>query len=412
MIIPFYPNTMNAPTPQSYQDLDEATALLALWYVVNTSLSAFYKLYKHAGSAKSALSEPVSTWQALSIHAAHVGRVADVADVLAFVGRVGEQVAQGAYGVLTLLDDDYPDALHELYDPPPVLFYRGNVARLSDPQIAIVGSRKPTPHAQKITFDMAQYLVHQGLTITSGLAGGVDRQAHLGALASADKGRTVGVMGTGVDVYYPKNHHALYAQIIQDGGCLISELLPATPASKHTFPRRNRLVAGLSLATLVTEATLQSGSLITARLTNEQGKQVFAIPSLIDNANAEGCHHLIREGATLVYHPEQIMEDIGLISSATKPPSPTPVSAFNTKPNTQANPSQNQTTSTPQTTPKKTPNISPHLQGLFDTLSDTPNDLDSLVSLTGQDVGELLAGLLELEMLGVIAVQGGRYVRV
>lgn len=171
-------------------------------------------------------------------------------------------------------------------------------------------------------------------------------------------------------------------------------------------------MAGLSLATLVTEATLQSGSLITARLTNEQGKQVFAIPSLIDNANAEGCHHLIREGATLVYHPEQIMEDIGLISSATKPPSPTPVSAFNTKPNTQANPSQNQTTSTPQTTPKKTPNISPHLQGLFDTLSDTPNDLDSLVSLTGQDVGELLAGLLELEMLGVIAVQGGRYVRV
>lgn len=409
MIIPFYPNTMNAHAPQSYQDLDEATALLALWYAVNTSLSAFYKLYNHAGSAKSALSEPVSTWQALNIHAAHVGRVADMADVLAFVGRVGEQVAQGAYGVLTLLDDDYPDALHELYDPPPVLFYRGNVARLSDPQIAIVGSRKPTPHAQKITFDMAQYLVHQGLTVTSGLAGGVDRQAHLGALASADKGRTVGVMGTGIDVCYPKNHHALYAQIIQDGGCLISELLPATPASKHTFPRRNRLVAGLSLATLVTEATLQSGSLITARLTNEQGKQVFAIPSLIDNANAEGCHHLIREGATLVYHPEQIMEDIGLISSTAKQSSPTPVSAFNPKPNTQANPSQNQTA---QTTPKEVPNISPHLQGLFDTLSDTPNDLDSLVSVTGQDVGELLAGLLELEMLGVIAVQGGRYVRV
>lgn len=148
---------MNTPTPhapQNYQDLDEATALLALWYAVNTSLSAFYKLYKHAGSAKSALSEPVSTWQALSIHAAHVGRVADVADVLAFVGRVGEQVAQGAYGVLTVLDDDYPDALHELYDPPPCCFigamWQGCPTHKSP--LLVAENPRPTPKKSPLTW--------------------------------------------------------------------------------------------------------------------------------------------------------------------------------------------------------------------------------------------------------------------
>ncbi len=397
---------LSAP-PKHYHDLDEASALLALWYVVNTSLSAFYKLYRHSGSAKSALCEPVSTWQALDIHAAHLKRVSDMADVLAFVYHTKTQVSRGAFLVLTFLDDDYPKALHELYDPPPVLFCRGNVARLNDPQIAIVGSRKPTPHAEKITFDIAQYLAHQGLTITSGLAGGIDRQAHLGALATSQQGQTIGVMGTGIDVCYPKNHHALYAQILQDGGCLISELLPATPASKHTFPRRNRLVAGLSMATLVTEAALKSGSLITAHLTAEQGKQVFAVPSLIDNANAEGCHHLIREGATLIYHPRQILEDLGLAplpddnhNEHIAPPTPKAQNATPPPPNPSA----------VQTAPA--PDIAPHLQNVFNHLSTTPTDLDSLVVSTKQDIGEILAQLLELELLGVVSIQGGHYAKI
>lgn len=286
--------------------------MLALWYITNTSLISYYKLVNHCGDAASALSQNQSVWKSLGIHAAHIKRWQDVNDVLAFLDKVRHDVELKIYGIVYVSDEDYPETLKSIYDPPPVLFYRGNLIRLKDRQIAIVGSRSPTETAQKITFDLAQYLVQSGYTVTSGLAQGVDKQAHLGALSQLPvlSGRTVGVMGTGIDVCYPRNHNALFAQIIKDGGCLISELLPATPASKHTFPRRNRLVAGLSLATVVTEAALQSGSLITARLSAEQGKQVFAIPSHIHNPNAEGCLHLIREGATLIYHPDQILEDL------------------------------------------------------------------------------------------------------
>lgn len=384
---------------KTYESLNVRDATLALWYVVNTSLTAFYKLTAHYGDAKSALCQH-SDWHALSIHKAHLTRSLDGDDVRAFVAKVNEECQRGAYDVLFVGNEEYPPQLNELYDPPPVLFYRGNAKRLSDPQIAIVGSRNPTPHAQKITFDMAQYLVHQGYSITSGLAMGVDKSAHMGALTAPDTGRTVGVMGTGIDVCYPKNHHALYAQIIADGGVLVSELLPATPATQHNFPRRNRLVAGLSLATVVTEATLQSGSLITARLTAEQGKQVFAVPSTIDNPNAEGCHHLIREGATLIYHPSQILEDLSAVVTHEVQ---TPHSHITPTPP----PSKATVASTPQA-----PSIPKHLQNIYDALTTTPMDLDTLITITQIDVGTLLASLLELEMYGMVKTMGGRYARV
>ena len=285
-----------------------------------------------------------------------------------------------------------------------MLFCRGNVARLNDNQLAIVGSRNPTEHAKKLTFDLAQYLAHHGYTVTSGLAGGVDKMAHLGAL-SVGMGQTVGVLGTGIDVCYPKNHHALYAQIISDGGCLVSELLPATPATKHTFPRRNRLVAGLSLATIVTEATVQSGSLITARLTAEQGKQVFAVPSSIDNINAEGCHHLIREGATLIYHPNHILEDIA-----------DNVPEFTALPKTfsrgvSAFVETNELNEPPTNIPNPAPiiPIPNHLVCIITALGDELCDLDKLVVRTNKETGELLAGLLELEILGYVGNVGGRF---
>lgn len=405
----------------SYQALTDTQAVLALWYVTNTSLVSYYKLTAQFGDAKSALLGDMASWQQLAIHAAHQKRWQDSADVIAFVQKVFHEVALGSYAMSFVGDANYPKALAELYDPPPVLFYRGNIDRLNDKQIAIVGSRNPTEHAQKITFDMAQYLVQAGFSITSGLAQGIDRQAHMGALAQMASlaGRTVGVMGTGIDVIYPRNHNALFAQIIQDGGCLISELLPSTPASKHTFPRRNRLVAGLSMATIVTEAALQSGSLITARLAAEQGKQVFAVPSCIDNANAEGCHHLIREGATLVYHPDQIIEDLsnqsGEFFNALPKSFSQGVSVY-----TDVETVQNLTSN--QTTPKNTQHnsaqtatmnthVPEHLQAIYQ-LMNAPMDIDALVMVSGQGVGELLAALMELEILGLVQRAGGRYARV
>lgn len=402
----------------SYQAFDDKQAVLALWYIVNTSLTAFYKLVAHCGDAKAVLLSDPAVWQGLGIHAAHQKRWQDAVDVTAFVDKVAYDVGCGSYGLLIVGDAAYPSALAELYDPPPVLFYRGNVARLNDKQIAIVGSRNPTESAQKITFDLAQYLVQAGFVVTSGLAQGVDRQAHLGALAQLPSlsGRTVGVMGTGIDVIYPRNHNALFAQIIKDGGCLISELLPSTPASKHTFPRRNRLVAGLSKAVIVTEAALQSGSLITARLCAEQGKQVFAVPSSIDNANAEGCHHLIREGATLIYHPDQILEDVNLQDDEFFSALPKTFSQGNTlygemsKIAETENSAKSTPISTEQTAAQPAAAIPENLQGLY-ALMEAPKDLDALVMASGQDVGSLLANLMELEILGVITQVGGRYGR-
>lgn len=396
----------------SYQQLSTHSAVLALWYIVNTSLSSYYKLIDAFGDAYSALSMTVGDWRALSLHSAHIKRFEDADDVLAFVSRVLDEVSYGAYRVLFVGDDDYPVQLINIYDPPPVLFYRGCVERLKDKQIAMVGSRNPTEMARKITFDMAQYLVQSGFSVTSGLAQGVDRAAHLGALEQlVCFGRTIGVMGTGIDVCYPKNHNALFAQIIQEGGVLITELLPGTPASKHTFPRRNRLVAGLSLATVVTEAALQSGSLITARLAAEQGKQVFAVPSTIHNKNAEGCHHLIREGATLIYHPNQIIEELGddAVYSALPKTFSRGVSAFVDDEMNDLMPKTSQLLHTHAQKPA--PMIPEHLQDLWVCLSNNPKDLDALVTEMAVDTGMLLARLMELELLGLVQQVGGRYGR-
>ena len=381
--------------------------MLAHWDVTNASLISYRKLSERFGEAKSALTAAKADWQALGIHAAHIDRWQDEANTLAFIDKVAHDVSIGSYSMCFLGDEDYPQALMAIYDPPPVLFYRGNLSRLNERQIAIVGSRTPTEDAQKITFDMAQYLVQAGFVVTSGLAQGVDRQAHLGALAQlpALSGRTIGVMGTGIDVCYPRNHTALFAQIVAEGGCLISELLPSTPASKHTFPRRNRLVAGLSLATVVTEAALQSGSLITARLSAEMGKQVFAIPSSINNPNAEGCHHLIREGATLIYHPEQIIEDLNQGGDF-----------FNALPKTfsQGMSVYAELSSVP--TPavsmsnKSTAIVPEHLSAVYD-MMDEPRDLDALVMMSGHPVAQLLSALMELEILGLIQQTGGRYAK-
>ena len=411
----------------------EQRAVLALWTEVNASLSAYHKLITFFGNAELAWGAKVEAWRQLGIHSTHIKRHENPEQTQATIDSIQQALLDNKYGLLFANQPDYPAQLSQIYDPPPLLFYRGDKARLQQAQIAIVGSRKPTAHAQKITFDMAQYLAQAGYIITSGLAMGVDKRAHLGALAQVDaeyQGRTVGVMGTGIDVNYPNHHDKLFSQIIEQGGCIISELLPHTLPHKHTFPRRNRLVAGLSLATIVTEATIQSGSLITARLTSEQGKQVFAIPSHIDNSNAEGCHHLIREGATLIYHPQQVLEDInsqlGYQSHGYKSSDNAEASSPQEN-STQKNISQISHTlnkdrnsiatigQSPQSNIKSSSNaivIPEHLTQVYEQLDWHGQDLDALLSTTNLTPPQLIGQLMELELLGVISVQGGRYLRV
>ena len=406
----------------------EQRAVLALWTEVNASLSAYHKLITFFGNAELAWGAKVEAWRQLGIHSTHIKRHENPEQTQATIDSIQQSLLDNKYGLLFTNQPDYPAQLSQIYDPPPLLFYRGDKARLQQAQIAIVGSRKPTAHAQKITFDMAQYLAQAGYIITSGLAMGVDKRAHLGALAQVDaeyQGRTVGVMGTGIDVNYPNHHDKLFSQIIDQGGCIISELLPHTLPHKHTFPRRNRLVAGLSLATIVTEATIQSGSLITARLTSEQGKQVFAIPSHIDNSNAEGCHHLIREGATLIYHPQQVLEDInsqlGYQNHSYKSLDNTEASSTQENISQILNPLNTDRTSTPtigqspQSNIKSSSNaivIPEHLTQVYEQLDWHGQDLDVLLGTTNLTPPQLIGQLMELELLGVISVQGGRYLRV
>jgi DNA processing protein len=203
--------------------------------------------------------------------------------------------------------DHYPSRLREVGAPPPLLFVRGNPALLHEPQLAVVGSRNPTAGGIDTARDFAGYLAGLGLVVTSGLALGIDAAAHEGALAT---GHTIAVLGTGPDRVYPAAHRDL-ARRIADTGALVTELLPGTGPHASHFPQRNRIISGLSLGTLVVEAAVGSGSLITARLASEQGREVFAIPGSIHNPLARGCHALIRQGAKLVDSANQILEELG-----------------------------------------------------------------------------------------------------
>lgn len=402
-------------------------ACLQLWYLVNMSVTSYAKLIAHFHTPEQALAESLADYQAVNLHASHLERFSQFIQTgrqSEFLTATLHQLERNEYRIVFYDDHAYPTLLKNIFDPPPLLFYQGNLQALSMPQLAVVGSRKPSAHADKIAFDMAQFLAFEGLWITSGMAEGIDKQAHFGALAQQDpnkQGRTVAVLGNGILHCYPKYHSQLKQQIIQSGGCVISEFLPDTPSNRHNFPRRNRLVAGLSLGTLVVEAALQSGSLITARYTNEQGKQVFAVPSHIDNVNAKGCHQLIREGATLVDHPIQILEDLAVFKSPFSQ-----ATAVQTLEHTQRTEKLEKVTETQvlaesraqavsypiiQETDSAATELAPHLLTLLNRLDWVGQDMDALVAKTQIDVATLTGYLIELELMGLAMQQGGLYMR-
>ena len=208
--------------------------------------------------------------------------------------------------LITIDDALYPQSLKTIDTPPKTLFVSGAIECLSKPCLAIVGTRKPTSFAQKLTERWAKTLADAGIVIVSGLALGIDGAAHRGALLGAAK--TIAILGCGLNHEYPKQHAELRQSIIDQGGCVISEYPPDTPPRAPLFPRRNRIISGLSYGVLVMEAAMRSGSLVTARLAVEQGKEVMAVPGSLHNPMAEGCHWLIREGATLVTNIEEVGE--------------------------------------------------------------------------------------------------------
>ncbi len=218
---------------------------------------------------------------------------------------------------ITLRQPHYPALLKEIPMPPPVLFVQGDPTALASQQIAMVGSRNPSPMGEQTAFQMAAQLAAAGYAVTSGLALGIDAASHRGALSVA--GRTVAVLGTGIDQVYPRSHRALTEEIAATGA-VVSEFPLGTPPRAAHFPRRNRIISGISSGTLVVEAALRSGSLITAHLAAEQGREVFAVPGSIHNPLARGCHALLRQGAKLVETITDILEELGDVEAVSLSP--------------------------------------------------------------------------------------------
>lgn len=294
--------------------------------------------------------------------------------------------------VLTLDDPRYPQPLLHCGDPPLMLFLEGRADLLQRPSVAVVGSRQATPQGLAHARQFASVLSEAGVTVVSGLATGIDGAAHEGALAGA--GSTLAVIGTGPDIVYPSRHRGLWRRIAQDG-LVVSEHAPGTPALAHHFPHRNRIIAGLTQGTLVVEATLKSGSLITARLAMEGGREVFAVPGSIQSPQARGCHELIRQGAQLVESAQEILESLGLSGRPT---------------DSTAAPVAGAATAVSDGPGEPSPGT-PHGRVLR-AMGHDPVSLDALVGRTGDAASVLGAHLLELELQGLVArLPGGWFQR-
>lgn len=302
-----------------------------------------------------------------------------------------------ARALIALGDPRYPDELLQIEDPPLLLHVLGEVALLRHPRrVAVVGSRNPTPQGSENAQRFAQALAQAGVCVVSGLALGVDGAAHQGALDGG--GPTLAVVGTGLDRVYPRQHQALARRIAQHGA-LISEYALGTPPLSPNFPRRNRLIAGLSQGTLVVEAALQSGSLVTARLAAEQGREVFAIPGSIHSPQARGCHALIRQGAKLVESAQDVLEDLRLVM---------PAAVAQQAPGVP----EGRGDGLGEGEPDAAEGAAGHAQGLLRALGFEPASLDELQARSGLDTATLQAQLLELELDGRIArLPGGRFQR-
>jgi DNA processing protein len=292
---------------------------------------------------------------------------------------------QPQHRLLSLDDPQYPPQLMQLDDPPPLLYVVGDPQLLGYPQLALVGSRNASAQGLIDAQRFARQLSEAGLVPTSGLALGIDGAAHRGALEGL--GLTVAVLGTGIDRIYPARHRQLAQQIVDQGGALVSELPLGTAALAHNFPKRNRIISGLSLGVLVIEAALQSGSLISARLAAEQGREVFALPGSIHNPVSRGCHQLIRQGAVLVSDTQQIIDELA--------------AQLPLRPAVRREPSE----------ALEDAGLSSSEQQLISALGWEPVALDLLVIRVQQPVAQLQAGLLALELRGLVVTVAGGYQR-
>jgi DNA processing protein len=368
----------------------ETTYWLALALTDGLGPSRIRKLVEHIGSAekvfRASLTELEATgMRAVSAQAIATGKSLELAqDELA-------KAMEAKARIISLSDPEYPPRLKEIYDPPVILFVRGDVALLSRPGIAMVGTRHPTPYGTGMAERLATDLAARGLVIISGLARGIDTSSHRGAIAA--KGKTIAVLGTGIDVFYPKENTRLGEQILALGGALISEFPIGTAPTPQNFPIRNRIISGMSTGVLVVEAAEYSGTRITSRCALEQNRDVYAVPGNVTNKNSWGPNTLIKQGAKLVATWEDVWEelptDVQLALQSVQPESPE--------------------LSTASLFPDEV--RSPHEQKVLKLLKpDQSTHIDELVEMLENEMSssEIFAALFELELNGKVRQLPGK----
>ncbi|MCO1333067.1 DNA-processing protein DprA [Microbulbifer sp. OS29] len=363
--------------------MDALTASMALLRLEGIGPARYWQLLEHFPSSVEALYQfPQALLHKLPVRAQSQWREFSqkeaCSELIAWVEEERARCAELGVELVCHCHSDYPPLLAEISRPPPILYVRGDKTALHRPQIAMVGARRATVAGLDNARAFAAELASAGFAITSGLALGVDAAAHRGALQGG--GSTIAVLGSGVDCIYPRHNRTLAADMLSAGGTLVSELPIGTRAEAKNFPRRNRIISGLSMGVLLVEAALRSGSLITARLALEQNREVFAIPGSIHNPMARGCHHLIKEGATLVETSGDIASQLGGLLAV---PTVTDTIAVERLPASQ--------------------------QLLIDALIGGPRSIEVLARDSGEGSGELMALLMQMELDGLVEQLPGGY---
>jgi DNA processing protein len=299
------------------------------------------------------------------------------------IDRELEALEKKRVEVLTLEDPGYPFLLAQIHDPPPFLYYLGKPPEQNDQALAVVGSRNSSPYGIRMTERLTWSLAKNGLTVVSGLARGIDTAAHYGALMA--QGRTIAVLGSGLDVIYPPENQRLFDQIVEQG-LVCSEFPLGTLPERQNFPIRNRIISGMALGVVIVEATLRSGSLITARLALDQGREVFAVPGSIESFKSSGTHRLIKQGAKLVENAQDILEELQWPMTSESFPE-----EMETKP------------------PVWSPSLSSQEKRIWDLLQDEPVHVDQIARQTEISIAPLLSTLLEMELKGMIKQLPGKF---
>jgi len=375
-----------AVTPAS----SEATYWLALALTAGLGPTRIKKLIEHCGTAERVFQTSLTELEAMGMRAVSAQSIATGKSMELALEECGK-AAEAHARIISLSDPEYPSRLKEIYDPPVILFVKGCVEVLAQPGIAMVGTRHPTPYGSGMAERLSTDLAARGLVIISGLARGIDTASHRGAIAA--KGKTVAVLGTGIDVMYPKENTRLTEQMLALGGALITEFPVGTSPAPQNFPIRNRIISGMSAGVLVVEAAEYSGTRITSRCALEQNRDVYAVPGNVTNKNSWGPNTLIKQGAKLVATWEDVWEELpadvqaALSSMQNESPEPQTASLF----------------------PDEA--ISPHEKKILKLLkADESTHIDELVELLENEVSssEIFAALFELELNGKIRQLPGK----